>query len=339
MIAITEKRAKTYTVNPYKVAKNQTNKESIYIVPNAKVPEQTIDDPMVYITNDYLITLRKKYGISKSALNALKECYLKKEKCIHLKGDDIGHSLIIENIENFIIDRLKKLYINKKAKLLPFYNTQNAKSVGMNTSIFGSSCSGKTRIVTEICSQPEFDQVNFWIISPTAHKDKVILDFISDKKKRVKLIDLDLIEEDQKILTLADIKPYTSDRPICLIFDDCQGLPGNFSDKNYSLKSMVYKFINMCFIRARHLNCFSFYIGHDTKISSSLRSIRSQSHRIIFLHRFGNPYPIKKFMQTDLNIQKKEIDKIFKNHDAGRYLFINQSAPTFILSQQCLQLL
>ena len=312
------------------------------MVPEAKNPEQSIEDPFKeFISDKYLLMLKKKFGITKSAINSLRKCYMEKNKLVCLEHDDLGHSLTLQSIEEHIIKKLKKVYINRKADLLPYYPIDRSHIEGLHTMCIGASGSGKTKLITSICSQPSFDKATFWILSPTAEKDHVIQNFIKSKpKNKIRIIDLDLIEKERKVLSIKDVIPYSSkSSPLVIIFDDLENLSGDLRKSGaYSLKYTLFNFIGQVMKRGRHHSLVSFYIGHNSRIGTHARDIRSQASRIIFLHKMGNPFPLKKYLGSEMGFTKKFIDEIFDLHKDSRYLMIQQSSPNMIVSQKCVQL-
>ena len=214
-----------------------------------------------------------------------------------------------------------------KNKLKDRYNEASKQGIIMepNTStiIIGSSGSGKTNLLTNILSRPEFLGGQFeqiYCISLTGDTDDVMKhlnipkeNLFTDIKKGIK--HMEKIFKIQKTL----IKHLDEDKAplICLIYDDC------ISERDL-LKS---KFFLQSFVMSRHYNCSTFILSQNFK--SVPVAARNQCQNIIWFQ--NNQSENEKLAETHTPSQytKKEFLKMI--NDATRepysFLYINKKRP------------
>jgi len=195
----------------------------------------------------------------------------------------------------------------------------------------GKSGSGKSNLLTFLCSQPHmygktnpkkdnsmyFDIV--FLFSPTADGQDDLPRYLNLKEKRI-FTDFNIDALDN-ILAIQDeiIKEHGIERSpkLLIIFDDIQS----------DVKFMNSKSFTRCFIQGRHLNASIFVCGQSwTKLP---RVCRLQASNIFFFPSSQSEVEILSNEYTPANTSKKDFQKIIKHatNEQYNFLHINCDAP------------
>jgi len=195
----------------------------------------------------------------------------------------------------------------------------------------GKSGSGKSNLLTFLCSQPHMygrtnpkkdDSMYFDIIflfSPTADGQDDLPKYLNLPDKRI-FTDFN-IEALDNILAIQDeiIKEngIENSPKMLIIFDDIQS----------DVKFMNSKSFTRCFIQGRHLNASIFVCGQSwTKLP---RVCRLQASNIFFFPSSQSEVEILSNEYTPANTSKKDFQKLIKHatNEQYNFLHINCDAP------------
>ncbi len=195
----------------------------------------------------------------------------------------------------------------------------------------GKSGSGKSNLLTFLCSQPHmygktnpkkdnsmyFDIV--FLFSPTADGQDDLPKYLNLKEKRI-FTDFNVQALDN-ILAIQDeiIKEYGIEKSpkMLIIFDDIQS----------DVKFMNSKSFTRCFIQGRHLNATIFVCGQSwTKLP---RVCRLQATNVFFFPSSQSEVDILSNEYTPPNTSKKDFQELIKLATSKQYNFlhINCDAP------------
>ena len=153
MLSNSRKTALKYTKTPFLICKSNDPEEEIYFVPDSSLPALNIGrcDPMSLISPDELFYLKKKYRAPNSLIRKIQKCYKENSSEFDI-GDEISleKSLFISEVEDRILNRIKRTYRNESANFLPYYPRHEMGVRTFHTAVVGSSSVGKSYIVSKI---------------------------------------------------------------------------------------------------------------------------------------------------------------------------------------------
>ena len=316
MLAIENPR--DYDKNPIKLARDAGG-DDIYYVKNGELPGiRPRKDPFEYLSQDELYAMKKRYRVPTSVFKRIRKCYKNKHEHIDL-GDDscIENHLVIKEIEASILKKMKRVYINKSAKLLPFYDPKITGKIALHTSIIASSGSGKSYLTAEIVGA-NFPDSSVYVFSPTANRDPAYT-ALKQKlgAKKVRLIKSNSID----IPLSEDMIPNGS----VVIFDDVEStlLPA----RKYISDLQSRLLYHGRHLRDKHgsgITCIS--VMHDAFRQKETKAASIESSRICLFPNTNRAISTK-YMKNRLNFTAAEIKQLYEFVGDSRWVCIYSHHP------------
>ena len=309
------------------------DREKIYYVKDGSHPAIVTDkNPLDLLSQRELFRLKQKYKVSHKVFKRIERCYEKTNKKIDLNGcNTINNRLLIDDIENLLLEKLKREYKHKGSDFLPYYDPQLTSKIALHTAIVGSSGAGKTYLACEILLQ-NFSEHKIFVFSPTASTDpayKKLQDHMS--KKRVKLInsnEIDIpLEEDM-------LSPFGC---VC-VFDDLEST-------TQPARKFISDLQSTLLYRGRHLLNKStgaavtvISIIHDAFNSNITKASSIEASRVILFPN-TNRSNATKYLKNRLHKTSKEIKSIYEFAQNSRWIFLSTHHPSILLTSDNVKLI
>jgi len=304
MLAIGLKQAKEYDKNPILIAKCQNNeKNNLYYVPEGILPCQNCktQNPLELLSKKEIYALKKKYKVSSKLLKTVEECYSNSETEVKI-GDEcksLSGKIFVEELENKILDRLKKEVRVGNAKWLPHYDPKLVRQFNQHTLLNGPSGCGKSHLTAKIIEKC-LAESTAWCFGPMISKDPAFKNLQKVMtKRRCKLVD------SHKITVPIDIHEISGNKTNVLVLDD----PDSMQTEN--LKH-ISDLATQSLFHGRHLGVLCFTISHDA-FSRRVKSVKASSNecsRVILYPQIAR-HVATKFMKNRLNMSKQVMDRIY----------------------------
>ena len=324
MLAIGLSQAKQYSKKPCLLARDLNDEsKDIYWVEDAALPCLSCkDNPLSLVSRKDIFALKKKYHVSDAVVKKIQKFYNGNKTTLNLgKDDSLGNRIMIGELEQTILNSLKRRYRNTSANYIPQYDADMSGRIALHTSAIGPSSSGKSTIVSQILLH-NFDDTTIWIMSPTATSDPVWknLQHLLTKKK-VRLVDT------SKIVAPIDLESQIG-RGNVIVFDDQDAvLPENERYTSALCSRAQYEGRHMTNKNSRGIVCFSIFHDGFSRRVKSLKSTNIESSRVIL---FPNQqrHVAKKVMKARLGYSAKQIKEIFDFVEPkDRWIMLVQHCP------------
>ena len=304
----------------FKIAFDTTGGEDVWYVRDGELPAITPKkDPFEYLSQKELFALKKKYRIGTSVFRQIRKCYKNKEPTIDF-GDDccIENRLVCQAIEDEILQKMKKTYVNKSAKLLPFYDYRITSKLSLHTSVVASSGSGKSYLTAQIIAE-NFPESLIYVFSPTAPRDPAYLK-LQDKlgKRRVRLfasnkIDIPLSEE---MVT-----------PGCVcVFDDVESTLQPSRKFISDLQSRLLYHGRHLLNKKTGSGITVMSVLHDAFRQKETKAASIESSRVILFPNTNRAISTK-YLKNRLNFTASEIKKLYEFCGGARWVCIYSHHP------------
>ena len=321
MLAVDNPRE--YDHNPIKLAVDASGKDVWYVKDQILPAIRATKDPFDYLSEKELFKLKRKYRVGTRIFKQIQKCYKNKHEHIEL-GDDpcIEHKLLIKDIEDAIIDRMKKQYLDG-TKLMPYYDVSMTGRLALHTSIIASSGSGKSYLTAEIL-ETNFRDSHIYIFSPTASKDPAYVSLQRKVgKRRVKLINSNSIDIplDEDMVNKGSV----------VVFDDIESTLQPARRFITALQSRLL-------YHGRHLQSKVTGAGvtvinvlHDAFRQKETKAAAIESSRIILFPQTNRSVSTK-YMKTRLNFTTKEVQKVYAFCGKERWCCLYTHFPLCVIT-------
>ena len=330
MLAVGLEMAKLYSVKPCLLAKNLADEsKNVYFVPDAALPCLSCkENPFNLVPKKKLFSLMKRYRVSNKVVRRLQKFYNSDKDAIDLRGDDnLGARIMIQEIEELILNSLKKNYRDNSADFIPYFDAEMSGKIALHGCAIGPSSSGKSTAISKIIQHNFGDRVN-WILSPTASSDPVWKNLQRELgKKRVKLVNT------------GDVN-----HPISLEHDIGRGNTVTFDDQDAIRRENARYCSDLCnqaLFEGRHLTdkegkgvvCFSILHDGFSKKVKSVKSTAIEASRVILFPN-QQPHVAKKVMKVRLGYSAPQIKQVFDFvQPSDRWVVLYQHCPAAVITK------
>jgi|TARA_B110000196_G_scaffold9779_1_gene8213 hypothetical protein len=309
MLAVGLRQARNYSTKPCLIARNlEDEAKNIYWVEDASLPCLSCKgNPLDLVSKKTLFQLKKKYRVQDKAVQQIQDFYASDKDTLDLKKyDNLGARIMVQDIENSILRKLKTQYRDPSAQYIPHYDAEMSGRIALHTSAIGPSSSGKSTIVMQILEHNFMKGPVIWIMSPTATTDPVWKRLQKELgKKKVRLLDT------SKIVAPIDLESQIG-RGNVIVFDDQDAvLPQNERYTSALCSRAQYEGRHMVNKSHRGIVCFSIFHDGFSRRVKSLKSTNIESSRVIL---FPNQqrHVAKKVMKNRLGYSTAQIKEIFE---------------------------
>ena len=321
--------AKEFTKNPIEVARGE---ERIFFVPEGDLPAiRSSKDPFSMLSEKELFKLKKKYRVPNAVFRKIRKCYEEKDENIALaEYDSLECRLLLKEIEDSILDKLKREYVRKDGDFLPAYDPSITARTALHTAVVGSSGTGKSTIVSEIIANFFPDQKCF-VFSPTASTDPAYQKLQAALGKgRVKLINSNSVDIPLDIKMLS---PYGC---VC-VFDDIEST-------TEPARNFISKLQNSLLYEGRHrvnkktgyaITVFSIF--HDAFNKSVTKSSSIEASRVILFPN-TNRSNATKYLKNRLHFSMKDVKSLYKFVGRSRWVSISLTHPSVAVTSTSVQI-
>ncbi len=332
MLAIGLKQAKEYSKTPILLAKCQNHeKHNLYYVPEGILPcaNCKTTNPLELLSKKEIYALKRKYKVSAKLMALVSECYANSDDLINI-GDEcktLSSKIFVEELENKILNRLKKEVRIPSADWLPHYDPELIRQFNQHTFLTGPSGCGKSHLVARIIEKC-LPEATAWCFGPMITSDPAFKNLQKAMtKRRVKLVD------SAKIQTPIDISEISGNKTNVMVLDD----PDSMGDELKFISDLCTKSL----FHGRHLGVLCFTISHDafSRRVTSVKASSNECSRSILYPNIAKHVAVK-FMKNRLNMSKDVITRIFNfvtNKDRWMCL-INHHPCCVLTSTGCMLL-
>ena len=335
MFCLGEKQSKKYR-DAKLVAKDRLNpKNNLYVVKEELLPcdnQNTPENPLELLSKKEIFKLKSKYKVSARLMKCVEQAYQKNENKLDIGSEckSLSGRIFVEELENMILDKLKKTIVCKQCKWIPYYNPDEVSRYNNHTFLCGPSAAGKSTLCSEILRH-NFGDVPcvVWAFGPLIKSDPAFKSLQKDlSRKKVKLVNSGEITAP---LDMSEIKG--KNKLSILVNDD----PDSQGPEQKFISDLTEKVL----FHGRHKNILAFVIGHDP-FSRKVTSIKASSvecSRIVLYPGIGK-HICTKFMKHRLNMSRELIDRIYKHLPKGtRWMMILNHNPCLVLTENSAMLL
>ncbi len=334
MLAIGKSKASQYSKNPCLLARdlNDTSRD-VYFVPDASLPCMSCDgNAFDLIPKKEIFRLKKKYRVSEKTIRKIQNFYQSDKEVIDLK-DDLGSRILMSEIEDYILGKLKKNYRDPNANYIPHYDAELSGKIAFHTTCYGASGVGKSHHCADIIRH-NFEDSIIWIFSPTADSDPVWKILQKERgKKKVKLVNT------SKIVAPVDLESQIGRGNVLVIDDNDVIEPANERYISALCSQAQYHGRHMTNRKGRGIVCFSILHDAFSRTVKSLKSTAVESTRVVI---FPNQqrHNSRKIMKNRLGMSAKAINEIFDFvTPKDRWLMLVQHCPTCVITKTGIMLL
>ncbi|HIB89658.1 TPA: hypothetical protein EYO57_21130 [Candidatus Poribacteria bacterium] len=261
-------------------------------------------------------------------MRKLQKFYNSDKDALDLRGDDnLGARIMIQEIEDLILNSLKKNYRDSSADFIPYFDAEMSGKIALHACAIGPSSSGKSTAIAKIIEHNFPTRVN-WVLSPTANSDPVWKNLQKQLgKKRVKLVNT------------GDVN-----HPISLEHDIGRGNTVTFDDQDAIRSENSRYCAQLCdqaLYEGRHLTdkdgrgivCFSILHDGFSKKVKSVKSTAIESSRVILFPN-QQPHVAKKVMKVRLGYTAPQIKQIFEFiQPSDRWVVLYQHCPAAVITK------
>ena len=270
----------------------------------------------------------KRYRVSNKVVRKLQKFYNSDKDAIDLRGDDnLGARIMIQDIEDIILNTLKKKYRDSSAEFIPHFDAEMSGKIALHCSAIGPSSSGKSTAIASIIQNNFADRVN-WVLSPTASSDPVWKNLQKELgKKKVKLVNTS--DVNHPISLEHDIG-----RGNTVTFDDQDAIkPENARYCSALCDQALYEGRHLTDRDGRGVVCFSIlHDGFSRKVKSVKSTAIEASRIIIFPNQ--QPHVAKKVMKVRLGYTAQQIKQIFEFvQPTDRWVVLYQHCPAAVITK------
>ena len=320
MLAI--ENPKEHDKNPIKLAIDLEGKDVYYVKDQMLPAIRATKDPFDYLDERELYALKRRYRVGTKIFKQIRRCYKNKHEHIDL-GDDpcIEHKLLISDIEDQIIGKMKKQYLGGR-DLVPYFDVSMTGKIAMHVSVIASSGSGKSFLTAKILLA-NFKDSPIIIFSPTAHRDPAYLDVQRRLgKRRVKLIKSNTID--------IPLDETMVPRGGVVVFDDAEATLQPARGFIAALQSRLL-------FHGRHLRnkegsgVTVINVMHDAFRQRETKAASIESSRIILFPN-SNRSVSTKYLKSRLNFTSKEIKKLYDFCGKSRWCCIYTHFPLAVVT-------
>ena len=335
MFCLGEKQSKKYR-DAKLVAKDRLNpRNNLYVVKEELLPcdnQNTPENPLELLSKKEIFKLKSKYKVSARLMKCVEQAYQKNENKLDIGSEckSLSGRIFVEELENMILDKLKKTIVCKQCKWIPYYNPDEVSRYNNHTFLCGPSAAGKSTLCSEILRH-NFGDVPcvVWAFGPLIKSDPAFKSLQKDlSRKKVKLVNSGEITAP---LDMSEIKG--KNKLSILVNDD----PDSQGPEQKFISDLTEKVL----FHGRHKNILAFVIGHDP-FSRKVTSIKASSvecSRIVLYPGIGK-HICTKFMKHRLNMSRELIDRIYKHLPKGtRWMMILNHNPCLVLTENSAMLL
>ena len=330
MLAVGLEMAKMYSVKPCLLAKNIADEsKNVYFVPDAALPCLSCkENPFNLVPKKKLFALMKRYRVSNKVVRKLQKFYNSDKDAIDLRGDDnLGARIMIQDIEDIILNTLKKKYRDNSADFIPHFDEEMSGKIALHCSAIGPSSSGKSTAIASIIQNNFASRVN-WVLSPTASSDPVWKNLQKELgKKRVKLVNTG--DVNHPISLEHDIG-----RGNTVTFDDQDAIrPENSRYCSALCDQALYEGRHLTDRDGRGIVCFSILHDGFSKKVKSVKSTAIEASRVILFPN-QQPHVAKKVMKVRLGYTAPQIKQIFEFvQPTDRWVVLYQHCPAAVITK------
>ena len=328
MLAVGLSRAKDYSKTPCLIARDlNDSSKNVYFVEDASLPCMSCSgNALDLVTSKQMFALKKKYRVSDKILRQIQKFYKSDKEVLDLK--DLGSKIMMNEIEDTILNKLKREYRDPNAHYMPYYDAEMSGRIALHTFVCGPSASGKTTVTRDIILHNFNDGTIIWVFSPTADSDPVWKTLQKDMgKKRVRLINTN------KIVAPIDLQSQIGGGNV-LVMDDNDAIKDENEKYTSQLCSQAqFEGRHMTNKNGRGIVCFSIFHDGFSRRVKSLKSTAIESSRVLL---FPNQqrHVCKKVMKNRLGYSAEQIRQIFNFvKPSDRWIMLTQHCPTVCISK------
>ena len=327
MLAISLKQAKQYDKSPILIAKCQNNeKNDLYYCTEGILPCQNCksENPLELLSKKEIFALKKKYKVSAALLKKVESCYRDNDTQVDIGKEckSLSGRIFVEELENKILNKLKKEIRLGSAKWLPHIDSTLLKRFNQHVFLTGPSGCGKSTLTAKIIEK-SLPESTAWCFGPMISSDPAFKGLQKVMtKKRCKLVD------SGKINQPIDISEISRNKTNVLVLDDPDSMKGD------NLK-WISQLTSEALYAGRHVGVICFVISHDA-FSRRVKSIKASANectRCILYPQVAR-HVCTKFLRHRMNMGSAVIKKIYgflKNTD--RWMCLVNSHPCCVLTE------
>ncbi|HIB90481.1 TPA: AAA family ATPase [Candidatus Poribacteria bacterium] len=321
------KQAKQYDKSPILIAKSQNNeKQDLYYCVEGILPCQNCktENPLSLLSKMEIFELKKKYKVSSSLLKRVQECYENSNSEVDIGAEcrSLSGKIFIEQLENTILNKLKKEIRLPTADWLPHIDPTLLKRYNQHVFLTGPSGCGKSTLTAEMIESSLPDSTA-WCFGPSISDDPAFKGLQKAMtKKRCKLID------SHKITQPIELSEISKNKQNVLVLDD----PESMSDENLKYISDL---TSKALFAGRKKGVICFVISHDA-FSRRVRSIKASAQECTrcILYPQTQKHTVTKFLKNRMNMSSDIIKKIYKFlQKTDRWMCLVNSHPCCVLTR------
>jgi hypothetical protein len=327
MLAVGLKQAKQYDKKPILIAKCQNNeKHNLYYCKEGILPCQNCksQNPLELLSKKEIFELKKKYKVSASLLKKVEACYQNNDSEVDLGKEckSLSGRIFVEELENKILNKLKKEIRLNSAEWLPHIDSTLLKRFNQHIFLTGPSGCGKSTLTAKIIESSLPDSTA-WCFGPMISSDPAFRNLQKKMtKKRCKLVD------SAKVNQPVDLSEIAGNKTNVLVLDD----PDSMADENLK---WISDLTSQALFHGRHVGVMCCVISHDA-FSRRVKSIKASANectRCILYPQVAR-HVCTKFLRHRMNMSSAVIKKIYNFiQKSDRWMCLVNSHPCCVLTE------
>jgi len=203
-------------------------------------------------------------------------------------------------------------------QIYPLFSHRDGEIQNHRIGIFGKSGSGKSTFVGELLDIMKHHKLG--------NPDKDIIVFSGVEQDEP--IDRERNDEPPERVDIYDPEIYSDINDYCnsiCVFDDVE----NLSDKN--IDKAMQRLRNGMLERGRHKGIDIISISHDALSGNVTKKVHSESTGVVIFPAYSQVHQLQEYLTRYIGLAKKDISKITSLGDKSRWVYVSNTAPTYVI--------